>query len=103
MDEIFRATREKCRKTMQMRVGYRKRRLENILEEAVATGSDSLYSFANRLLSHYEKLFLFTRYEDVEATNNAAERSLRHIVLWRKTSYGTQSILPPIDLDTDLR
>jgi transposase len=91
MDEIFKATRAKCRKTMQTRVGYRKRRLEGILEEAMANGSDSLYGFANRLLNHYEKLFLFTRYQDVEATNNAAERSLRHIVLWRKTSYGTQS------------
>lgn len=53
--------------------------------------SDNLYRFADRLLNHYEKLFLFTRYQGVEATNNAAERSLRHIVLWRKTSYGTQS------------
>ena len=91
MDEIFRAIREKCRKTMQARVVYRKKRLEGILEEAIANGSDSIYRFADRLLSSYEKLFLFTRYKDVEATNNAAERSLRHIVLWRKTSYGTQS------------
>ena len=92
MDEIFKATRETCRKTMQTRVGYRKKKLEHILEEAIASGSDSLYGFADRLLKHYEKLFLFTRYQDVEATNNAAERSLRHIVLWRKTSYGTQSV-----------
>ncbi|MCB1115882.1 MAG: transposase [Chlamydiia bacterium] len=27
----------------------------------------------------------------ISLTNNIAERSLRHIVLWRKTSYGTQS------------
>ena len=47
--------------------------------------------FADRLLIDFEKLFLFARYRGVEPTNNAAERSLRHIVLWRKTSYGTQS------------
>ena len=90
MDEIFTASRED-RKTMQSRVSYRKKRLKNILEDAFANGSEDLSRFADRLLSHYEKLFLFTRYQGVEATNNAAERSLRHIVLWRKTSYGTQS------------
>lgn len=91
MDEIFTATREPCRKTMQTRVCYRKKRLRNILEDAIANGSDQLSRFGERLLNQYEKLFLFTRYQEVEATNNAAERSLRHIVLWRKTSYGTQS------------
>lgn len=91
MDEIFQATRESCRKTMQSKVGYRKRRLMHILEDAFANGSDKMSRFAERLLNQYEKLFLFTRYRGVEATNNAAERSLRHIVLWRKTSYGTQS------------
>lgn len=91
IDEIFAATKQPCRKTMQARVGYRKKRLKNILEDTFANGSDQMFRFAQRLLDHYEKLFLFTRYEGVEATNNAAERSLRHIVLWRKTSYGTQS------------
>ena len=28
---------------------------------------------------------------DVPATNNAAERALRHAVMWRKISYGTQT------------
>lgn len=91
MDEIFKMAHEPCRKTMQARVGYRKKRLESILEDAFANGSDKMSRFAERLLSHYAKLFLFIRYQGVEATNNAAERSLRHIVLWRKTSYGTQS------------
>jgi transposase len=27
----------------------------------------------------------------VPATNNAAERALRHAVMWRKISYGTQT------------
>jgi transposase len=29
--------------------------------------------------------------EGVEPTNNAAERALRHAVIWRKLSFGTQS------------
>ena len=91
INEIFKATHEPCRQTMQSRVGYRKKRLKEILEDAFANGSDKMSRFAQRLLDHYEKLFLFTRYEGVEATNNAAERSLRHIVMLRKTSFGTQS------------
>jgi transposase len=31
------------------------------------------------------------RHEGVEPTNNAGERSLRHAVIWRKLSFGTQS------------
>ena len=31
------------------------------------------------------------RIPEIDETNNAAERSLRHPVQWRKTSYGTAS------------
>jgi transposase len=34
---------------------------------------------------------MFLRHEGVEPTNNAGERSLRHAVIWRKLSFGTQS------------
>ena len=36
-------------------------------------------------------LWLFVRSEGVEPTNNAAERAIRPAVLWRRTSFGTQS------------
>ena len=36
-------------------------------------------------------LWTFARREGVEPTNNAAERALRHGVLWRHTSFGTHS------------
>ena len=77
---------------MRRRIGYRKRRMRRILEEVMAEGSDEFMRLAERFLNHYEKLFLFTRYPDIECTNNIAERALRHIVIWRKTSYGTQSV-----------
>ena len=91
LKEIFRACRMSCRQTMQRHVYYRKKRLQEILYDAFANGSDTFSRFADRILDQYQKLFLFTRYPEVESTNNAAERTLRHIVLWRKTSYGTQS------------
>ena len=38
-----------------------------------------------------EHLWTFVDGEGVEPTNNAAERALRHAVIWRKLSFGTQS------------
>ncbi len=43
------------------------------------------------ILDRVDYLWTFLRHEDVEPTNNASERSLRHAVIWRKLSFGTQS------------
>ena len=43
------------------------------------------------LLDGEEHLWTFLRIRGIEPTNNAAERTLRHAVLWRKSSGGTAS------------
>ena len=43
------------------------------------------------MLEHRAALWTFVDQEDVEPTNNHAERELRGFVLWRKRSFGTQS------------
>ncbi len=43
------------------------------------------------ILKHRLALWTFVHHEDVEPTNNAAERALRAFVLWRKMSFGAQS------------
>jgi transposase len=43
------------------------------------------------LLRLWDCLWTFTRVEGVEPTNNAAERALRHAVIWRRISSGTAS------------
>lgn len=43
------------------------------------------------LYNHRDWLWTFLEADGVEPTNNAAERSLRHAVIWRKLSFGTQS------------
>jgi transposase len=43
------------------------------------------------LLKVEEALWLFVSVEGIEPTNNAAERALRPAVIWRRTSFGTQS------------
>lgn len=48
-------------------------------------------SFCKELWEHREHLWTFVEAAGVEPTNNAAERALRHAVIWRKLSFGTQS------------
>ena len=43
------------------------------------------------LHDHRDWLWTFLDREGVEPTNNASERALRHAVIWRKLSFGTQS------------
>jgi hypothetical protein len=43
------------------------------------------------LLAVEASLWTFVERDGVEMTNNAAERALRHAVLWRRASFGSQS------------
>jgi transposase len=47
--------------------------------------------FCKELWEHREHLWTFVAVEGVEPTNNGAEQALRHAVIWRKLSFGTQS------------
>lgn len=42
-------------------------------------------------LNRFEELWFFVYTDGVEPTNNVAERGLRHGVIWRKLSHGSQS------------
>jgi hypothetical protein len=44
-----------------------------------------------QLLQVEPAMWLFVTVDGVEPTNNAAERAIRPAVLWRRTSFGTQS------------
>jgi transposase len=61
------------------------------LEEGVASHCPKIAGFSRELLEHWEALWTFSRVEGIEPTNNAAERALRHAVLWRKGSFGSRS------------
>jgi transposase len=43
------------------------------------------------ILKRHVALWTFVAHEDIEPTNNAAERALRRGVIWRRRSFGTQS------------
>ena len=46
---------------------------------------------AEELYKHRSRLWTFVEVEGVQPTNNSSERALRHAVIWRKLSFGTQS------------
>jgi transposase len=62
-----------------------------LLERGVALRLRGLSGSCENILAHRAALFTFTSEPGVEPTNNHAERALRPFVLWRKTSYGSQS------------
>ena len=61
-----------------------------LLREAFS-GNERLVCTCRELYAHRDRLWTFLDHDGVEPTNNASERSLRHAVIWRKLSFGTQS------------
>ena len=65
--------------------------LEAVLARGVAAGIDGVSGSCADILEHQQALWTFVAHDDVEPTNNHAEREIRAFVLWRKRSYGAQS------------
>ena len=66
-------------------------RIERDLHQATRSRSKRLRTLAKELLKLHAALWTYRRIPGAEPTNNLAERNLRHAVLWRKSSLGTQS------------
>ena len=65
-------------------------RVEALLAEGAAWDAP-LAKRCQQLWEQRASLWTFVAHEDVEPTNNAAERALRPAVVWRKKSYGPRS------------
>ena len=61
------------------------------IDSLLLRGSFGGIGMAEELSKHRQRLWTFVDVEGVEPTNNASERALRHAVIWRKLSFGTQS------------
>jgi transposase len=66
-------------------------KVEAALARAVAAGIDGVSGSCADILEHKQALWTFVAHDDVEPTNNHAEREIRAFVLWRKRSFGAQS------------
>lgn len=67
-----------------------RRKVEDLLLRGLFSGHPRLEGMCRELYDHRDWLWTFLDHE-VEPTNNASERALRHAVIWRKLSFGTQS------------
>ena len=65
--------------------------VESLLLRGACSGNSRLQGMCQELYDHREWLWTFLEVEGIEPTNNASERALRHAVIWRKLSFGTQS------------
>ncbi|WP_233607593.1 MULTISPECIES: IS66 family transposase [Corallococcus] len=79
------------RATFQRKMRPLMREVERLLAEAAQVCPKPVAGTAREILKLKEALWTFVYTEGVEPTNNLAERDLRHAVIWRKTSFGTQS------------
>jgi transposase len=67
--------------------------LHELLRHGAASDWAKLQATCQDLLRHWDALWTFSRIAGLEPTNNLAERALRPAVIWRKSCYGTQSVL----------
>jgi transposase len=77
--------------TFRAWMGPVRAQVEDLLARAVAADIDHLSGSCADILAHKAALWTFVVRDDVEPTNNHAERELRAFVLWRKRCFGTQS------------
>jgi transposase len=68
-----------------------RREILSLLREAAACPAPKTAGMAKQILKLQPALFTFVDRAGIEPTNNSAERAVRHAVMYRKTSFGTQS------------
>jgi len=68
-----------------------RREVKAALEGGLSCGCAKTAATCFEILKVEEALWTFVRVEGVEPTNNGSERALRHAVIWRRISGGTDS------------
>jgi transposase len=79
------------RSTFLQTVAWLRPMVRSTLERGAACACPKTATTCAELLRLWDCLWTFTRVEGVEPTNNAAERALRHAVIWRRICGGTDS------------
>ncbi len=79
------------RQTLKACLRPLKAELRHVLQRGFDLDLEKVSVFCAHLLELWPALWNFARYENLEPTNNHAERVLRGAVLWRKNSFGCNS------------
>jgi transposase len=80
-----------ARSSFQVYISGLRAEVREALIQGAGCGCPKTAATCRNLIAHEARLWTFVWQEGVEPTNNAAERALRHAVLWRKGSGGTDS------------
>lgn len=76
----------------QERMNRLRREVKQALQKGNTCSCAKTAATCFEILKVEEGLWTFARVEGLEPTNNAAERALRHAVIWRRISGGTDSV-----------
>jgi transposase len=79
------------RAAFQKFIGHLRERVVARLREGAACSAQAVAGRCSEILALEPALWTFALVEGVEPTNNAGEHRIRHGVMWRKTSFGTDS------------
>ena len=79
------------RSSFQTYVVPLRRRVKALLKQGAVCGHAKTMSMCREILTLEPALWTFVRVPGVEPTNNAAERVIRALVIWRKICFGTHS------------
>lgn len=78
------------RKRFQRKMIKHRIEVENLLIDGEMLAVDGISGKCKKIFSESQHLWTFVDHEGVEPTNNTAEQEVRHAVIWRRTSFGTQ-------------
>lgn len=79
------------RKTLQKKTNPIRIFIEGLLRKGFRCKNKKTSGMCRNILSYNCALWRFLKIANIEPTNNLAERLIRTIAIWRKTSFGTQS------------
>ena len=79
------------RRTLRRGLLRRKYEIYQALEQGMRCVHGPTAATCAHVFDRFDHLWTFLDHPHTEPTNNAAERALRHAVIWRKLSFGTQS------------
>ena len=80
-----------ARSTFRSYISSLRQAVRDELQLGTRCGCAATEATCRDLLAHEPRLWTFVRHAGIEPTNNHTERTLRHAVLWRKISGGTDS------------
>ena len=79
------------RSTLRTNARPIQREILDLLREGIHCPSKKVSGMSREILEWQHSLFTFIHCDGIEPTNNHGERTIRHPVMWRKTSFGTDS------------